>query len=114
MEERLFGRERNIVEEFGVYRRIAIARIGNDGHIAVCQDGGMVTAVLTVALITKLIDCAVVSEISEKRARSSGSATTFPRARVKRLNVAFYSTLVFAKSDQHAGQTNLWINSIQH
>jgi coenzyme F420 hydrogenase subunit beta len=60
-EKFVFGRERKPEEEFGVYRRIALARANDDKVLKVCQDGGAATALLLFALEDGLIDGAVVA-----------------------------------------------------
>ncbi len=57
----VFGRERKPEEEFGVYRRIAIAQAKPDAIQKVRQDGGVATAMLAAAMQNGLIDGAVVS-----------------------------------------------------
>lgn len=66
-EEFVFGRKRKTEEEFGVYRRIAVAQASNDGVLKVCQDGGVATALLLFALENGLIDGAVVAGKSGKK-----------------------------------------------
>jgi coenzyme F420 hydrogenase subunit beta len=66
-EDFVFGRERKVEEEFGVYRRLAVARAKNGKLLKVCQDGGVVTALLLFALDNGLIDSAVVSGISQEK-----------------------------------------------
>jgi coenzyme F420 hydrogenase subunit beta len=63
----VFGRERKIEEEFGVYRRLAIAQAKDERILKVGQDGGVVTALLLFALNNGLIDSAVVSGISREK-----------------------------------------------
>jgi coenzyme F420 hydrogenase subunit beta len=60
-EKFVFGRERRPDEEFGVYRRLAIAQATDDKVVKVGQDGGVATALLLCALETKLIDSALVA-----------------------------------------------------
>jgi len=67
LEESVFGRQRKPEEEFGVYRRLVITQ-ANDGKILqACQDGGVVTALLTYALENGVIDGAAVSGISQDK-----------------------------------------------
>jgi coenzyme F420 hydrogenase subunit beta len=66
-EEFVFGRERKVEEDFGVYRRLAVARAKNSKLLNVCQDGGALTALLLFALENELIDSAVVSGISQEK-----------------------------------------------
>jgi len=63
----VFGRERKTEEEFGVYRRLAIAQANDEKILKVSQDGGVVTALLLCALKNGLIDSAVVSGISREK-----------------------------------------------
>jgi coenzyme F420 hydrogenase subunit beta len=63
----VFGRERKAEEEFGVYRRLVVARATDDKTLETCQDGGVVTALLLFALENGLIDSAVVSGISQEK-----------------------------------------------
>lgn len=67
MENFVFDRERKAEEEFGVNRRLLVARATDDRISEVCQDGGVVTALLLFALENGLIDGAVVSGISQER-----------------------------------------------
>ncbi|MFQ5758447.1 MAG: Coenzyme F420 hydrogenase/dehydrogenase, beta subunit C-terminal domain [Candidatus Bathyarchaeia archaeon] len=67
LEEFTFGRERNPKEEFGVYRRIVVARSNDEGMLKVCQDGGVVTTLLTFALRNGMIDGAALSGTDEDR-----------------------------------------------
>jgi len=63
----VFGRERKTEEEFGVYRRLAIAQAKDERILKVGQDGGVVTALLLFALNNGLIDSAIVSGISREK-----------------------------------------------
>jgi len=67
LEEFTFGRERNPKEEFGVYRRIVVARTTEEDVLKVCQDGGVVTTLLTYALRNGIIDGAALSGTNENR-----------------------------------------------
>jgi coenzyme F420 hydrogenase subunit beta len=60
VEDFVFGRERNPEEEFGIYRRIAVAQ-ATDNNIANVQDGGVATALLLFGIKTGLIDSAIVA-----------------------------------------------------
>jgi len=66
LERLFFERERKSDEEFGVYRRIAIAQASDNKILQSCQDGGVVSALLTFALKNGIIDAAVVSAKSNK------------------------------------------------
>jgi coenzyme F420 hydrogenase subunit beta len=67
LEESVFGRQRKPEEEFGVYRRIVIAQANDDKILKSCQDGGVVTALLTYALENGIIDGAAVSGVSQDK-----------------------------------------------
>ena len=67
LEESIFGRQRRMEEEFGVYRRIVIAKATDDKILQVCQDGGVVTALLTYAFENGIIDGAAVSGVSPEK-----------------------------------------------
>ena len=67
IENFVFGRERKIEEEFGVYRRVVVARTNDDRILKACQDGGVATALLLYAFENGLIDGAVVSGISSEK-----------------------------------------------
>ena len=67
LEEFTFGRERNPKEEFGVYRRIVVARSNDEDVLKVCQDGGAVTTLLTSAFRNGMIDGAALSGTDEDR-----------------------------------------------
>lgn len=57
----VFGRQRKIDEPFGVYRRLVIAQTTRPEIAHVCQDGGVVTALLLFALEKGIIDAALVT-----------------------------------------------------
>ena len=67
LEESVFGRQRKPEEEFGVYRRIVIAQANDEKVLQACQDGGVVTALLTYALENGIIDGAAVSGVSQNK-----------------------------------------------
>ncbi len=67
LEEFIFGRERKPDEEFGIYRRMVIARTKDDRVREFCQDGGVVTSLLLYALEEGIIDGAVVSGIDKEK-----------------------------------------------
>jgi coenzyme F420 hydrogenase subunit beta len=62
-----FGRARKPEEEFGVYRRLAIAQTADGRILKVCQDGGVATALLLFALEKGFIDSAVVAGTSKEK-----------------------------------------------
>ncbi len=67
LETLVFGREHQPSEEFGVFRRLVIAQATDDSILRVCQDGGVVSAILTYAFDTGLIDSAIVSDTSNEK-----------------------------------------------
>ena len=67
LEETIFGRQRKPEEEFGIYRRIVIAQACDEKILGACQDGGVVTALLTYALGNEMIDGAAVSGVSQDK-----------------------------------------------
>ena len=66
LEEMAFGRARTQDEEFGVYQKMVVAKATDPNITAVCQDGGVVTAILASTLEDGTIDGAVVSGLGEK------------------------------------------------
>jgi coenzyme F420 hydrogenase subunit beta len=67
VENFVFGRERKAEEEFGIYRKLAIAKAKDSEILKVCQDGGVATALLSFALEKGIIDCAIVSENNREK-----------------------------------------------
>ena len=67
MENFVFGRARKPEEEFGVYRRLAIAQATDGRILKVCQDGGVATALLLFALEKGSIDSAIVAGTSKEK-----------------------------------------------
>jgi coenzyme F420 hydrogenase subunit beta len=67
MEDFVFGRARKPEEEFGVYRRLAIAQATDSRILKVCQDGGVTTALLLFALENGSIDSAIVAGTSKEK-----------------------------------------------
>ena len=67
LEATIFGRQRKPEEEFGIYRRVVIAQACDEKILGACQDGGVVTALLTYALGNEIIDGAAVSGISQDK-----------------------------------------------
>jgi len=61
LEKLAFGRERRPDEEFGIYERLVVARASDEDILRTCQDGGVVSALLTYALKNGVIDSAIVS-----------------------------------------------------
>jgi coenzyme F420 hydrogenase subunit beta len=62
-----FGRQRKTEEEFGVYRKLAIAQAKDERILKTCQDGGVATALLMFALENGLIDGAIVAGMSQEK-----------------------------------------------
>jgi coenzyme F420 hydrogenase subunit beta len=67
VENFVFGRERKPEEEFGIYRRIAIAQATDNDILGVRQDGGAATALLLFALKTGRIDGAIVAGMDKEK-----------------------------------------------
>jgi len=67
LEKSVFGRQRKPEEEFGIYQRIVIAQANDEKILQTCQDGGVVTALLTYALERGIIDGAAVSGVSQNK-----------------------------------------------
>ena len=67
IEKFVFGRERKPQEDFGIHRRIIIAQATDKRILQVCQDGGVVTALLMFALENGLVDGAIVSGVDKDR-----------------------------------------------
>jgi coenzyme F420 hydrogenase subunit beta len=63
----VFGRERRPDESFGVYRRVVLAQACDKNTLEICQDGGVVTAILTFGLKNGMIEGAAVSGVSGDR-----------------------------------------------
>lgn len=61
VENFVFGRERKPEEEFGIYRRIAIAQATDNSVLKVRQDGGVATALLLFGIKTGFFDSAIVA-----------------------------------------------------
>ncbi len=62
----VFGRERKSEEEFGIYRRLSVAKAKRP-EVTLRQDGGAVTTLLLFALRNGVIDSAIVSGTSQER-----------------------------------------------
>jgi coenzyme F420 hydrogenase subunit beta len=67
IESFVFGRERKPEEEFGIYRRLAIAQAADSQILDACQDGGAVTALLLFALKEGMIDGAIVTKKEQEK-----------------------------------------------
>ncbi|MCD6537826.1 4Fe-4S binding protein [Candidatus Bathyarchaeota archaeon] len=81
VERFIFGRERMSSEEFGVYRRVCIARTRLREVRVKCQDGGVVTTLLLYAMEDGLIDGAVVSGFDEDEPLRAFRCSLNPRMR---------------------------------
>ncbi len=66
-EEFVFGRRRKESEEFGVYRRVALAKASDKKILERCQDGGVVTALLIHSLQEGTIKGAALSGVDANR-----------------------------------------------
>ena len=67
LEKLVYERERRLDEEFGIYRHLAIAQATDNNILESCQDGGVVSALLTYAFKSGIIDSAIVSDISHEK-----------------------------------------------
>jgi coenzyme F420 hydrogenase subunit beta len=67
LEKLVFGRKRKAEEEFGIYQRVIVARSTDERILGLCQDGGVVTTLLTLAVKDKKIDGAAVSATDENK-----------------------------------------------
>lgn len=67
LEKLVFGRERKLQEEFGVYQRLVLAQTTSKDVLLNCQDGGVVTAIVTFALENGIIDGALLSGLSTNK-----------------------------------------------
>ena len=66
-ERAVFGRPRNNDENFGVYRRVAVAQATNPEVARLCQDGGVATTLLLTALDRGLIDSALITVADDEK-----------------------------------------------
>jgi len=67
MERLAFERESQPNEEFGIFRRLVIAQATDDAVLRVCQDGGVVSALLAYALDNGVVDSAIVSDMNKEK-----------------------------------------------
>jgi coenzyme F420 hydrogenase subunit beta len=67
LEKMVFAREHNSNETFGIYKRLGIAQANDNNMLQACQDGGVVSALLTFALNSGIIDGAIVSSTSQEK-----------------------------------------------
>ncbi|MDH5448620.1 MAG: Coenzyme F420 hydrogenase/dehydrogenase, beta subunit C-terminal domain [Candidatus Bathyarchaeota archaeon] len=66
-EEFVFGRQRKENEEFGIYRRLVLAQATDKKILEHCQDGGVVTAILTYALQNSIVEGVALSGLAENK-----------------------------------------------
>lgn len=67
IEKYVFGRKRRVNEVFGIYRRLAIAKAVDNKIHEICQNGGVVTALLLFGLKKGIIDGAIVTKKEHER-----------------------------------------------
>jgi coenzyme F420 hydrogenase subunit beta len=67
IEKMLFKDGHMLSEDFGRFRRIAIAKVNDESLLQRAQDGGVVSALLNYALTSKIIDGAIVSSTSAEK-----------------------------------------------
>jgi coenzyme F420 hydrogenase subunit beta len=67
LEKLVFERERKPDEDFGVYRRLVIAKTTDNNVLKTCQDGGVVSTLLIFAMNNGLIDGAIISAVSKEK-----------------------------------------------
>jgi len=63
LEKLVFGRERTANEDFGVYQHLVLAQTTDKDVMSSCQDGGVVTTLVTFALKNGTIDGALLSDL---------------------------------------------------
>jgi coenzyme F420 hydrogenase subunit beta len=63
LERLVFGRERKPDEDFGIYQRLVLARTTDKDIMLSCQDGGVVTTLVTFALKNGIIDGALLAGV---------------------------------------------------
>ncbi|MDH5443250.1 MAG: Coenzyme F420 hydrogenase/dehydrogenase, beta subunit C-terminal domain [Hadesarchaea archaeon] len=63
MENFVFGRQRKIEEDFGIFKQVLVARSTNEDILRKSQDGGVVTTLLISALESGLINGAITSRV---------------------------------------------------
>ncbi|MBS7605142.1 MAG: Coenzyme F420 hydrogenase/dehydrogenase, beta subunit C-terminal domain [Candidatus Bathyarchaeia archaeon] len=61
LEQLIFGRERRLEEEFGVFKRVLVAQTRDENIMRVCQDGGVVTSILVSMLEDGVIQGSAIS-----------------------------------------------------
>jgi coenzyme F420 hydrogenase subunit beta len=63
----VFGRERKPREEFGVYKSLILAQTTDESIMMSCQDGGVVSTLVTFALENGIIDGALLSGLNTEK-----------------------------------------------
>lgn len=101
VEKLVFGRKRKLEEEFGVYRKLVIAQATDSQIHQVCQDGGVVTALLIFALKEGVINGAIVTaEEPEKPLYPHPILATTTREILQSAGTKyFYSPNIFALAE---------------
>jgi coenzyme F420 hydrogenase subunit beta len=64
LEKLVFGRERKPDEDFGIYQRLVFTQTTDKDIMPSCQDGGVVTTLISFALKNGIIDGALLSGLS--------------------------------------------------
>jgi len=64
LEKLVFGRERKPNEDFGIYQRLVFAQTTDKDIMPSCQDGGVVTTLISFALKNGIIDGAFLSGLT--------------------------------------------------
>lgn len=67
-EKFVFGRRRGKNEDFGIYRRLVLAKANDEKILKRCQDGGVVTALLSYALQNGVVEGVALSGLSADKA----------------------------------------------
>jgi len=100
LEKFVFGREKRVNADFGIYRRLAVARAKNPQILEAGQDGGAVTALLQHALCEKIVDGAIVSGTQDRSFRPAPMLATTPEEILSSAGTRYsYSPNVLALTD---------------
>ncbi len=67
LEKLVFGRERTPQEDFGIHQRIVLAKTTDKRVMPRCQDGGVVTTLVTFAIKKGMIDGAILSGVNKHK-----------------------------------------------
>lgn len=67
LEKLVFGRARKPNEDFGVHQRLVLAQTTDKDIMQSCQDGGVVTTLVTFALRNGIIDGAILSGVNKDK-----------------------------------------------